>query len=174
MNAPARRAELSDAVLVAGRSLGNSSSMLLAACADRLGLHSTDWGCVLLLNEALPEPLTAGQLAELTGLTTGAVTGVLDRLEGAGFVSRARDPGDRRRVVVRLVPESMARVGTMFEGLIADLRALHGDYSDEELAVFADILTRSSGIMRTHARGIRRGEDFGGTEAIAAGRRRDR
>ena len=159
MNAPARRAELSDAVLVAGRSLGNSSSMLLAACADRLGLHSTDWGCVLLLNEALPEPLTAGQLAELTGLTTGAVTGVLDRLEGAGFVSRARDPGDRRRVVVRLVPESMARVGTMFEGLIADLRALHGDYSDAELAVFADILTRSSGIMRTHARGIRRGED---------------
>ena len=159
MNAPARRAELSDAVLVAGRSLGNSSSMLLAACADRLGLHSTDWGCVLLLNEALPEPLTAGQLAELTGLTTGAVTGVLDRLEGAGFVSRARDPGDRRRVVVRLVPESMARVGTMFEGLIADLRALHGDYSDAELAVFADILTRSSGIMRTHARGSRRGED---------------
>lgn len=159
MNAPARRAELSDAVLVAGRSLGNSSSMLLAACADRLGLHSTDWGCVLLLNEALPEPLTAGQLAELTGLTTGAVTGVLDRLEGAGFVSRARDPGDRRRVVVRLVPESMARVGTMFEGLIADLRALHGDYSDAELAVFADILTRSSEIMRTHARGIRRGED---------------
>lgn len=159
MNAPARRAELSDAVLVAGRSLGNSSSMLLAACADRLGLHSTDWGCVLLLNEALPEPLTAGQLAELTGLTTGAVTGVLDRLEGAGFVSRARDPGDRRRVVVHLVPESMARVGPMFEGLIADLRALHGDYSDEELAVFADILTRSSEIMRTHARGIRRGED---------------
>jgi DNA-binding MarR family transcriptional regulator len=159
VNAPARRAELSDAVLVAGRSLGNSSSMLLAACADRLGLHSTDWGCVLLLNEALPEPLTAGQLAELTGLTTGAVTGVLDRLEGAGFVSRARDPGDRRRVVVHLVPESMARVGPMFEGLIADLRALHGDYSDEELAVFADILTCSSEIMRTHARGIRRGED---------------
>ena len=159
MNAPARRAELSDAVLVAGRSLGNSSSMLLAACADRLGLHSTDWGCVLLLNEALPEPLTAGQLAELTGLTTGAVTGVLDRLEGGGFVSRARDPGDRRRVVVRLLPESMARIGPMFEGLIADMRALHDDYSDEELAVFADMVARSSEILRTHARRIRHGED---------------
>ena len=159
MNAPARRAELSDAVMAAGRSLGNSSSMLLAACADRLGLHSTDWGCVLLLNEALPEPLTAGQLAELTGLTTGAVTGVLDRLEGAGFVSRGRDPGDRRRVVVRLVPEAMARIGPMFEGLIADMRALHGDYSDEELAVFADMLTRSSEILRSQARRIRRGED---------------
>jgi DNA-binding MarR family transcriptional regulator len=159
VNAPARRAELSDAVLAAGRSLGNSSSMLLAACADRLGLHSTDWGCVLLLNEALPEPLTAGQLAELSGLTTGAVTGVLDRLEGAGFVSRGRDPGDRRRVVVRLVPEAMARIGPMFEGLIADMRALHGDYSDEELALFADMLTRSSEILRSQARRIRRGED---------------
>jgi DNA-binding MarR family transcriptional regulator len=159
VNAPARRAELSDAVLVAGRSLGNSSSMLLAACADRLGLHSTDWGCVLLLNEALPEPLTAGQLAELTGLTTGAVTGVLDRLEGAGYVNRTRDPVDRRRVVVRLVPESMARTGPMFEGLIADMRALHGDYTDEELSVFTDMLTRSSEILRTHARRIRRGKD---------------
>jgi DNA-binding MarR family transcriptional regulator len=159
VNAPARRAELSDAVLVAGRSLGNSSSMLVAACADRLGLHSTDWGCVLLLNEALPEPLTAGQLAELTGLTTGAVTGVLDRLEGAGFVSRERDPGDRRRVVVRLVPGSMARIGPIIEGLIADMRALHRDYSDEELAAFAELLTRSSEILRTHARRIRRSEE---------------
>jgi DNA-binding MarR family transcriptional regulator len=159
VNAPDHRAELSDAVLFAGRSLSNSSSMLLAACADRLGLHSTDWGCVLLLNEALPEPLTAGQLAELTGLTTGAVTGVVDRLEAAGFVSRERDPADRRRVIVRLAPESMARIGPMLDGLIADLRAVHDDYSDDELARFVDMLTRSSGILRTHARRIRRGED---------------
>ena len=158
MNAAARHAELSAALLVAGRSLGNSSSMLLAACADRLGLHSTDWGCVLLLDEALPEPLTAGQLADLTGLTTGAVTGVVDRLEGAGFVRRERDPVDRRRVIVRLVPESMARIGPMFDGLIADMRALHGDYSDDELAVCVDMLTRSGDILRTHARRIRQGE----------------
>jgi DNA-binding MarR family transcriptional regulator len=158
VNAAARRAELSAALLVAGRSLGNSSSMLLSACADRLGLHSTDWGCVLLLNEALPEPLTAGQLAELTGLTTGAVTGMLDRLESAGFVRRERDPGDRRRVIVRLVPEEMARIQPLFDGLIADMLALHRDYSDDELAVVVDMLTRSSEILRTHARHIRRGE----------------
>ena len=158
MNAAARRAQLSAALLVAGRSLGNSSSMLLTACADRLGLHSTDWGCVLLLDEALPEPLTAGQLAELTGLTTGAVTGVLDRLESAGFVRRERDVGDRRRVIVRLVPEAMARIGPLFSGLVADMRALHGDYSDDELAVFVDMLMRSSEILRAHARRIRRDE----------------
>ena len=160
MNAAARRAELSAAVLGAGRALGNSSSMLLSACADRLGLHSTDWGCVLLLDEALPEPLTAGQLAELTGLTTGAVTGVLDRLERAGFVRRERDPGDRRRVIVRLVPEAMAGIRPMFHGLIADLRALHRDYSDDELAVIVEMLTRASETLRTHARRIRRDDQL--------------
>jgi DNA-binding MarR family transcriptional regulator len=159
MNAAAApRAELSAALLAAGRSLGNSSSMLLAACADRLGLHSTDWGCVLLLDEALPEPLMAGQLAELTGLTTGAVTGVLDRLESAGFVRRERDTGDRRRVIVRLVPEAMAGIRPMFEALVSDMRALHGNYSDDELRVFVDMLTRSSEILRSHARRIRRDE----------------
>jgi DNA-binding MarR family transcriptional regulator len=156
--APERRAELSAALLVAGRSLGNSSSMLLNACAERLGLHSTDWGCVLLLNEALPTPLTAGQLAELTGLTTGAVTGVLDRLENAGYVRRERDPADRRRVIVRLVPEEMARIQPMFDGMIADMVAMHRDYSDDELAVIVEMLTRSSDILRTHARRIRRGD----------------
>jgi DNA-binding MarR family transcriptional regulator len=156
--APERRAELSAALLVAGRSLGNSSSMLLNACAERLGLHSTDWGCVLLLNEALPTPLTAGQLAELTGLTTGAVTGLLDRLENAGYVRRERDPADRRRVIVQLVPEEMARIQPMFDGMIADMVAMHRDYSDDELAVIVEMLTRSSDILRTHARRIRRGD----------------
>jgi len=153
-----RRANLSAALLAAGRSLGNSSSMLMGACADRLGIHSTDWGCVLLLAEAHPEPLTAGQLAELTGLTTGAVTGVLDRSESAGFVRRERDPGDRRRVTVRLVPEAITRIQPMFGGMIADMLALQGDYSDDELAVVVDVITRSSEILRTHARRIRRGD----------------
>ncbi|HZA75023.1 MAG TPA: MarR family transcriptional regulator [Acidimicrobiales bacterium] len=159
MDAPAeRRAELSATLLAAGRSLGNSSSMLVSACADRLGIHSTDWGCVLLLAEADPEPLTAGQLAELTGLTTGAVTGVLDRCEKAGFLRRERDPSDRRRVIVRLVPEAMTRIQPMFDGMIADMLALQRDYSDDELAVVLDVITRASEILRAHARRIRRGD----------------
>lgn len=160
-NAAARHAELSQELIVAGRSLGNSSAMLLNACADRLGLHSTDWACVLLLNEALPEPLTAGGLAELTGLTTGAVTGVVDRLEKAGYVRRERDPGDRRRVTVHLVPAAMAAVMPLFAGMLADMRALHDDYTGDELAVAADMLRRSSRVLRTHALRIRRGDDPG-------------
>jgi hypothetical protein len=53
----------------------------------------------------------------------------------------------------------MARIGPMFDDLIADLRAVHDDYTDDEPARFVDMLTRSSGILRTHARRIRRGED---------------
>src|SRR5881296_3860142 len=53
---------------------------------------------------------TAGRLAELTGLTSGAVTRVIDRLEQAGYVRRVTDPADRRRVVVEVVPEKVAAV----------------------------------------------------------------
>src|SRR5437762_10316436 len=65
---------------------------------ESVGLNSTDIGslCLLLLHGPAP----AGRLAELTGLTTGAVTGVIDRLEAGGFVRREFDPADRRRVIV--------------------------------------------------------------------------
>jgi DNA-binding MarR family transcriptional regulator len=54
----------------------------------------------------------AGQLAELLSLTTGATTGVVDRLEAAGFALRESDPADRRRVIIRPLPERMAEVDT--------------------------------------------------------------
>jgi DNA-binding MarR family transcriptional regulator len=157
VNAPARRAKLSAQLVIAGRSLGNSSAMLLTACAERLGLHSTDWGCVLLLEESLPEPLTAGQIAELTGLTTGAITAVVDRLETAGFVRRERDLADRRRVIVRVVTEAVDRTRPLFQGMLDDMLALQADYSDDELAVVADMIGRASRILRAHALEIRRG-----------------
>src|SRR5215467_8815168 len=66
--------------------------------AEALGLAPTDLVGMCLLQ--LHGPATPGWLAEMTGLSTGAVTGVVDRLERAGYVSRARDPQDRRRVIV--------------------------------------------------------------------------
>src|SRR5262245_65424320 len=77
------------------------------AIADRLGLNSTDLMCLSLLSDA--EPLTAGQLAEATGLTTGSVTVMIERLETAGYVRREKDATDRRRVIVRPVAESIER-----------------------------------------------------------------
>ena len=77
------------------------------AIADRLGLNTTDLMCLSFLSDT--EPLTAGQLAEATGLTTGSVTVMIDRLEKAGYVQRERDPTDRRRVIVRPLTERIER-----------------------------------------------------------------
>lgn len=143
------------ALVAAGRALGNSSAMLNHAVAERLGIHATDWECVSLLNEALPSALTAGQIAELTGLSTGAVTGVIDRLEAAGFVARERDPADRRRVIVRLDGTKMVSVMPLFAGMLADMMALHDRYTDDELDRFAELLNTASEILRRHALAIR-------------------
>src|SRR6185436_997645 len=94
-----------------GREESARSVMFLQAVAGRLGLSATELKCLDLALRAGPgEPLTAGRLAVLTGLTTGAVTGVVDRLEEGGFVRRERDPGDRRRVIVRLVSRGQADI----------------------------------------------------------------
>ncbi len=69
------------------------------------GLNATDWKCYELLTQAGSIP--AGELAELSGLTTGAITGVVDRLEQADFAMRRRDPNDRRRVIIQ---EEIARL----------------------------------------------------------------
>src|SRR5947207_15123459 len=94
---------------------------------------------------------TAGKLSELTGLTSGAVTRVIDRLEQAGFVRRVPDPADRRRVIVEVVPEKVAavqstlnRVGTVSAGEIAR-------YTDAQLALITDFLTRMEQITRDEA-----------------------
>ncbi|MHB1599763.1 MAG: MarR family transcriptional regulator, partial [Acidimicrobiales bacterium] len=77
------------------------------AVSERLGINRTDLRCLDLLEQH--RPMTAGALAEASGITTGAMTFVLDRLEGAGFVRRQRDEGDRRRVLVDLEPEGADR-----------------------------------------------------------------
>src|SRR5205809_8022909 len=75
--------------------------------ANVAGISPSDLECLDFLN--LEGPVTAGRLAEVTGLTTGAITGVVDRLEKAGLVRRERDADDRRKVDIALVPEKVAR-----------------------------------------------------------------
>jgi DNA-binding MarR family transcriptional regulator len=82
----------------------NATDRYDQAVADALGLNRTDMRCLDILDRE--GPLAAGQLAAATGLTTAAITTVLDRLERAGYARRTRDSGDRRRVLVELTPES--------------------------------------------------------------------
>ncbi|MFJ8964284.1 MarR family winged helix-turn-helix transcriptional regulator [Lentzea sp. NPDC102401] len=102
--------------------------------AARMGLSATDEKCLDLAMRA-GGPITAGRLAELSGLSTGAVTGVIDRLERAGFVRRVRDPHDRRKVLVEVTVGDVEKFGQLFEEARQSLIEVLGHFGDDELQV---------------------------------------
>jgi DNA-binding MarR family transcriptional regulator len=123
--------------LIAGAVLNNQ------VVTARLGLGPSDSQFMSLLN--LHGPLTPGRFAELTGLTTGTVTGVLDRLEKAGYVRRERDPGDRRKVVVTPVREAMAAMAENYRGHAEWTDGLLRRRTPDQLRVIAEFLAELSG-----------------------------
>ncbi len=86
--------------------------------------------------------MTAGRLAEVTGLTTGAITGVVDRLEQAGLVRRERDDNDRRKVFIATVPENIARIGRFYEHMQRAMLKVWEGYSDAELRLLLRFATQ--------------------------------
>ena len=137
----ARRSELLAGLALAGRQLSTATVMFHQAIADRLGLNVTDHKCLDLL--LIKGPLTAGELAVMTGLTTGAITAVIDRLASAGFVRREDDPADRRRVIVQGIPRRCRDIERLFEPFGARFQELSARYTDDELLVILDFMTRS-------------------------------
>ncbi len=128
-----------------GRELSTRTVLLHQTIADRLGLGPSDHKCLDIAHRAgASGHVTAGQLAELTGLTTGAITGVLDRLEKAGYVRRERDPNDRRQVLVRLLPDRMPELTAMFEPIARTWAEVCEGYSEEDLAVVRDFLQKAT------------------------------
>jgi DNA-binding MarR family transcriptional regulator len=99
--------------------------------ANAVGVSSSDLECLDFLN--IEGRVTAGRLAELTGLTTGAITGLVDRMEKAGFVRRERDEEDRRKVYIAIVPEALGKVGRYYEPLQKAVTRNWEAYSDAEL-----------------------------------------
>ena len=128
--------------------MSTETIMLHQAVADRLGLHITDHKCLDFIYRH--GAMTAGRLAELSGLTTGAVTGIIDRLEAAGYVQRADDPKDRRKTIVQ--PTRNKRLEKKIEVIFLPLRArmhkLLSTYSDEQLTFLLD--ATSELIRQTH------------------------
>jgi DNA-binding MarR family transcriptional regulator len=130
------------------RDLSTETVLLHQAIADRLGLNPTDHKCLGLLVDA-GRPVTPGELATLTGLTTGAVTGVVDRLEAAGFVRRTRDPEDRRKVGIEVVFERVKRqVLPVFEQLARRMGVVAGAYKPREIETIADFLEKGIEVSR--------------------------
>jgi DNA-binding MarR family transcriptional regulator len=132
---------LNDIVFTLGRELSTQTVLFHAAVAERLGLNPTDHKALDLI--CREETMTAGRLAELTGLTTGAVTGIVDRLEKAGFVQRMRPQSDRRQVLIQPIPENVEKIHYLFESMGKAVMVLTEQYSDRELAVIHDYLTHS-------------------------------
>jgi DNA-binding MarR family transcriptional regulator len=112
------------------------------AVADRLGMHPTDVQCLNLLTLE-KEPLSTGQVAELTGLTSGSATRLVDRLERGGYVRRERDTHDRRRVLVHLNNVKLAEFGQLWTELSEGWDAIFDDYTDKELALLLRHMRRT-------------------------------
>ena len=113
------------------------------SASHRLGLGGTDMRFLALLD--IHGPLTPGRLSALTGLTTGSVTGVIDRLERAGYVGRERDGADRRKVQVVPVPEAAQRLAREWHDDLGRLDAVLKRHDRDELEVisrfFSEIMT---------------------------------
>lgn len=133
-----------------GRRLSTAVVLFHEAVGARLGLSAADQRAMALIEREAP--VTAGRLAELTGLTPGAVTGLLDRLERAGYVRRSQDPGDRRRVLVSPAPERRPEVGDAFAELGRDMAAFMADYDERELALIVDYVQNTIAVLERQTR----------------------
>jgi len=131
-----------------GRELSTQTIFFHEAIARKLGLNATDTRCLDLISRAGENRVTAGDLGKATGLTTGAVTGILDRLEKAGMVKRERDTNDRRKVFVRPVPEAMRRVGPLYDKLGTAMMKLASSYQTRELELISDFLQRNLALLK--------------------------
>ena len=130
-----------------GREFATAIVVFHEAVGRLLGLSAVERKCVDVLRRL--GPVTAGTIGEHTGLTTGAVTGLMDRLEKAGYVRRARDPHDRRKVVVQLLPNGQmdALLATAFDPFTDDMTKMAARYSDAEFRAIADWIRRTTDVL---------------------------
>ena len=123
------------------------------ATADAVGLHATDLYALGVLTA--DGRLTSGELAERTGLTSGAATRLIDRMERAGLVRRAPDPADRRRVLVEPVPGALPDLDAALDPVRAELAAVFAGFDAAELAVLTDYFTRAEPAFRRASQQVR-------------------
>jgi DNA-binding MarR family transcriptional regulator len=116
-----------------GREMSTLAVLRHARVAEQMGLSGTDHKALDLAARA-EGPLTAGRIAQLTGLSTGAVTGVIDRLERAGFVRRVRDTEDRRKVLVEILPMDEEKYAPLFASAMVATEKVLTRFSPQERA----------------------------------------
>src|SRR5215469_2121848 len=136
------------AVQRAGSGYGARFILLHQAVAERLGLNIIDLRCLRLASEA-GEP-TAGHLAKITGLTTGTITGLLDRLEKARLIRRERVADDRRKVVVKVLPGGAQKIERIMGPLSQDMDKALQDFTEDELRAVLKFFDVTAGAVSRH------------------------
>lgn len=151
---PAARPVLSGEQL--GRELATAVVLFHEAVASRLGLTATEWRCLALLGQHGPS--TAGRLAALSGFTTGAITGIVDRLERAGYARRKYNPDDRRSVIICPMKSAALgkKVGPIFASLGAAMYKIAGGYTPKELALITRYLLETIQVLRAETAKVSR------------------
>jgi DNA-binding MarR family transcriptional regulator len=154
--APRRsKKELIEDVIRAFRVSGNQDDAFDSLAADRLGVSETDLRCLNIIENC--DGLTAGDLANQAGLTGGAVTGVVDRLEKAGYARRVPDPADRRRVRVEVTPKFYSSAGRIWGPMAADWHAtLSKRFTINELEQIAAFLRVTNQLGRRNMERLRK------------------
>ncbi len=128
------------------RELAIQLSLLNHQVGDKAQLRDVDLDCLSLIQGE--GPLGPSALARRAGLHPATVTGVLDRLEGGGWVARERHPVDRRAVVVRAEPARVGQLVRLYGGMSAEMDRVCAGYDPDQLALIADFLRRT--IHATH------------------------
>jgi DNA-binding MarR family transcriptional regulator len=160
------RAELIAALIAANRRYQQATDILDQATADLLGVNRTDARCMDVLHER--GPLSAGELAEAAGLSPGAVTTVIDRLERAGYAQRLRDAHDRRRVLVEVTALTRERAEHIYGPLLERSGPLFRDLSEQHLRLVRRFLEHAGELQRSRAKELesesRAGDEAGRAE----------
>ena len=137
------------------RASGSQDDAFDVLAAERLGVNRTDLECLTIIERL--GGASAGQIAVESGLTTGAVTGVIDRLERAGYAARAPDPSDRRRVLVEVTPRFRERAGAIWGPMAADWQELiAAGFTAAELDRIADFLRLTTELGARHLERLRK------------------
>lgn len=131
----------------------NAQDLFDEAASERLGINRSDQRALDVLDRR--GPVTAGELARESGLSSGAITTLLDRMERAGYVHRVRDTDDRRRVLVELTDEARRRGEEIWGPIAAEGPAGLANYSEAELILIRDFLRFSREFLGKHLERIK-------------------
>jgi DNA-binding MarR family transcriptional regulator len=143
-------------VMMAARDQGISNVLFRNATARRLGLNVTDSECLSFLT-IKGGTSTPTEIARYTGLTSGSTTAMLDRLEKAGFIRRRPNPEDRRGTLIEVCDLWTQAAMPLMAGVQASQKALIASYSDEELMVITNFLTRFAENVQAATKDIEKG-----------------